>query len=199
MATAKKFDPFITEMDMYLFGTGTHYDIYKKLGAHVTVKNGVKGVHFAVWAPGARCVHLITDYNDWDENAFEMNRLEPAGIYETFIPGMDKDFQYKFLIDGANGEKLYKADPFANKAELRPGTASVTADMSQIKWTDGTWMKARSNRDVFSSPIAIYECHIGSWMRHPGREDEGFYTYREFADRMADYLIDMHYTHIELI
>ena len=199
MATAKMLDPFITEMDMYLFGMGTHYDIYKKLGAHITQKDGKKGVHFAVWAPSAKCVHLITDYNGWNEEAYEMKRLEPAGIYEIFVPGMDKDYQYKFLIDGADGQRHYKADPFANKAELRPGTASVTADAYSIKWTDATWMKNRQTKDVFSAPMAIYECHIGSWMRHPGREDEGFYTYREFADRMTDYLIDMHYTHIELI
>ena len=196
---AKKFSPFITEMDMYLFGTGTHYDIYKKLGAHICEKNGKKGIYFAVWAPNAKEVHLITDLNGWNEDEYPMKRLEPAGIYEIFIPGMGIDHLYKFLITTKRNEKLYKADPFANKAELRPGTASVTADYSDIKWTDDSWMKNRSTKDLFKSPIAIYECHIGSWMRHPGRDDEGFYTYREFADRMTDYLLDMHYTHIELI
>ena len=196
---AKKFSPFISDMDMYLFGTGTHYDIYKKLGAHLCEKNGEKGVYFAVWAPNAKEVHLITDLNGWNEDEYPMCRLEPAGIYEIFIPGMGIDHLYKFLITTKQNKKLYKADPFANKAELRPGTASVTADYSDIKWTDSAWMKKRSSADLFKSPIAIYECHIGSWMRHPGREDEGFYTYREFADRMTEYLLDMHYTHIELI
>ncbi len=156
-------------------------------------------MYFAVWAPNAVQVHLITDYNGWNEDEYLMTRLEPAGIYEIFIPDMGIDSLYKFLITTKSGKKLYKADPFANKAELRPGTASVTADYSKIRWTDSAWMKKRAATDLFESPIAIYECHIGSWMRHPGRDDEGFYTYREFADRMTEYLLDMHYTHIELI
>lgn len=199
MAAVQKFDPFVTEMDQYLFGTGTHYDIYKKLGAHVTKKDGKSGVHFAVWAPNAESVNLITDYNGWDENEYVMERLEPAGIYEIFVPGMGVDHLYKYLITTKSGDKLYKADPFANKGELRPGTASVTCDMTKIKWTDSTWMKSREEINIYSSPVAIYECHLGSWMRHPGREDEGFYTYREFADRIVDYLKDMQYTHIELL
>ena len=198
-AEKKVISPFITDMDMYLFGTGTHYDIYKKLGAHLCKKGGKEGVYFAVWAPNAKEVHLITDFNDWNEDEYLMKRLEPAGIHEIFIPGMGLDCLYKYLITTGRGEKLYKADPFANKAELRPGTASITADYSKIRWGDASWMKKRSEADLFSSPIAIYECHIGSWMRHPGRDDEGFYTYREFADRMTEYLLDMHYTHIELI
>ncbi len=199
MAETKKISPFITDMDMYLFGMGTHYDIYKKLGAHLCKKGGKEGVYFAVWAPNAREVFLISDYNGWNEDEYRMTRLEPAGIHEIFIPGMGIDCMYKYLIITNRGEKLYKADPFANKAELRPGTASVTADYSHIRWSDSAWMKKRASTDLYRSPIAIYECHIGSWMRHPGREDEGFYTYREFADRMTDYLLDMHYTHIELI
>ncbi len=199
MAESKKISPFVSDMDMYYFGTGTHYDIYKKLGAHLCTKGGKKGVYFAVWAPNAKEVHLISDYNGWNEDEYQMTRLEPAGIYEIFIPGMGIDCLYKFLITTSNGVKLYKADPFANKAELRPGTASVTTDISKIRWSDSAWMKKRAEANLFESPIAIYECHIGSWMRHPGREDEGFYNYREFADRMTEYLLDMHYTHIELI
>ena len=199
MAESKKISPFVSEMDMYLFGTGTHYDIYKKLGAHLCTRDGKKGVYFAVWAPNAKEVHLISDYNGWNEDEYTMTRLEPAGIYEIFIPGMGIDCLYKYLIITSRGEKLYKADPFANKAELRPGTASVTTDISKIRWGDSAWMKKRAGTNLFESPIAIYECHIGSWMRHPGREDEGFYNYREFADRMTEYLLDMHYTHIELI
>ena len=199
MAESKKISPFVSDMDMYYFGTGTHYDIYKKLGAHLCTKGGKKGVYFAVWAPNAKEVHLISDYNGWNEDEYQMTRLEPAGIYEIFIPGMGIDCLYKFLITTSSGVKLYKADPFANKAELRPGTASVTTDISKIRWSDSAWMKKRAEANLFESPIAIYECHIGSWMRHPGREDEGFYNYREFADRMTEYLLDMHYTHIELI
>ncbi|MBR4169823.1 MAG: 1,4-alpha-glucan branching protein GlgB [Lachnospiraceae bacterium] len=191
--------PFITEYDQYLFGDGTHYEIYKKLGAHLAKKNGQSGVYFAVWAPNARAVSVVGDFNDWSEDENPMNRLEPLGIYETFIPGLDVDELYKYVIVSPSGERHYKADPFANKAELRPGTASIVTDLKKIRWSDGTWMKKRSEKIMQTEPMAIYECHIGSWMRHPGRSDEGFYTYKQFADRITEYLLDMHYTHIELI
>jgi len=199
MAATQKITPFISEMDQYLFGSGTHYDIYKKLGAHPATKDGKKGYNFAVWAPNASRVVVITDFNDWNEDEYVMTRLEPAGIYELFIPGMKENHLYKYLIDTKQGDRLYKADPFANKGELRPGNASVTTDISKIKWTDSVWMNSRKEIDIESSPMAIYECHIGSWMRHPGRDDDGFYTYREFADRITEYLTNMHYTHIELM
>ncbi len=191
--------PFITEYDQYLFGNGTHYEIYKKLGAHLTKKDGQNGVYFAVWAPNARAVSVVGDFNDWSEDENPMTRLEPLGIYETFIPGLDVDELYKYVVVSPNGERHYKADPFANKAELRPGTASIVTDLKKIRWSDGAWMKKRSEKIMQTEPMAIYECHIGSWMRHPGRTDEGFYTYRQFADRITEYLLDMHYTHIELI
>ena len=191
--------PFVTEYDQYLFGTGTHYEIYKKLGAHIAKKGGVSGVYFAVWAPNARAVSVVGDFNDWSEDENPMTRLEPLGIYETFIPELGEDELYKYVIVSQNGEKHYKADPFANKAELRPGTASMVTDLKKIRWGDSAWMKRRSEMVMQESPMAIYECHIGSWMRHPGRMDDGFYTYRQFADRIVDYLLDMHYTHIELI
>ncbi len=191
--------PFVTEYDQYLFGTGTHYEIYKKLGAHLAKKGGVSGVYFAVWAPNARAVSVVGDFNDWSEDENPMTRLEPLGVYETFIPELGEDELYKYVIVSQNGEKHYKADPFANKAELRPGTASMVTDLKKIRWSDSVWMKRRSEMVMQESPMAIYECHIGSWMRHPGRMDDGFYTYRQFADRIVDYLLDMHYTHIELI
>ena len=194
-----KISPFVTEMDQYLFGQGTHYDIYKKLGAHETEVKGKKGMHFAVWAPNAREVAVFGDFNGWDETAHIMTRLEGMGIYEIFIEGVSVDQLYKYVITTPAGDKLYKADPFANKAELRPGTASLTTDITGYKWTDSTWMKNREEMDPKTEPMAIYECHIGSWMRHPGREDEGFYTYKQFADRIVDYLTDMHYTHLELM
>ena len=145
MAGNNKITPFITDMDMYLFGTGTHYDIYKKLGAHPCKKGKQQGMYFAVWAPNAAEVRLISDYNGWNEDDYRMTRLEPAGIYEIFIPDMGIDCLYKFLIITGRGERLYKADPFANKAELRPGTASVTADISKIRWADSAWMKDRKS------------------------------------------------------
>ncbi len=195
----ESFSPFVTEADEYLFGSGTHYDIYKKLGAHKTVKDGKSGFHFAVWAPNAETVSLVGDFNGWNDEANKMVRLKNNGIYETFVEGLNEGELYKYVINTKQGAKLYKADPFANFCELRPGTASVTTDISKIKWSDSAWVKKRDESDMTSEPMAVYECHIGSWMRHPGREDDGFYTYRQFADRIVDYLTDMHYTHIELI
>lgn len=190
---------YISEADQYLFAKGTHYDIYKKLGAHLSVENGKKGVFFAVWAPNAAKVNVIGSFNDWDGDAHEMTKIGPMGIYTKFIPGVKKGDMYKFLITAQDGRKLYKADPFANYAQKRPETASVVTDLSGMKWTDGEWMKAREEKDMNSEPIAVYECHIGSWMRHPGREDEGFYNYREFANAIVKYLKKMRYTHVELM
>jgi len=189
---------FISEADQYLFAQGTHYDIYKKLGAHPSEENGKKGTYFAVWAPNAESVHVIGTFNEWNETATKLKKLGPGGIYSAFVPGVGTGELYKFLITTPDGRKLYKADPFANAAEYRPGTASVTTDLSVIKWSDDAWMSARAKKDMNAEPIAIYECHIGSWMKHPNGE-EGFYTYREFADRIVEYLKEMKYTHVELM
>ncbi|NBH13439.1 1,4-alpha-glucan branching protein GlgB [Lachnospiraceae bacterium] len=189
-----------SDLDMYYLGQGTHYDIYKKLGAHPAKEKGKAGVYFAVWAPNAQKVSVIGEFNDWKEDADEMERLEPMGIYELFVPGAAVGDLYKFYIETPDGRQLYKADPYANYAELRPGTASRVADISNFAWTDTKWMEKRQAcKDVHSQPMAIYEVHPGSWMRHPGREDEGFYTYREFAERLAEYVKEMGYTHVELM
>ncbi len=190
---------FISEADQYLFAQGTHYDIYKKLGAHLSVQDGEKGMFFGVWAPNAASVHVIGTFNGWDETANPMKKLGPGGIHTAFIPGVGTHELYKFLITTPSGEKLYKADPFANSAELRPGTASRTVDLSGFKWSDDLWMKERQGKDYNHEPMAIYECHIGSWMRHPRPEEQAFYNYREFADRIVEYLKEMKYTHIELM
>ena len=190
---------FISEADQYLFSQGTHYDIYKKLGAHPSVENGVKGMFFGVWAPNAASVHVIGTFNGWDETAHPMEKLGPVGIYALFIPHVGCGELYKFLITAPSGEKLYKADPFANWAELRPGTASRTTDLSAFKWSDDAWMKERDEKDYYKEPLAVYECHIGSWMRHPRPEEKAFYNYREFADRITEYVKEMKYTHIELM
>lgn len=190
---------FISEADQYVFAQGTHYDIYKKLGAHPSVENGVKGMCFAVWAPNAASVHVIGTFNGWDEEKDKMEKLGPGGIHKLFIPGVGENELYKFLIRTPAGEKLYKADPFANYAEMRPGNASKTFDISKFKWTDGAWLAEREKKDYNKEPMAIYECHIGSWMKHPDGTEEGFYNYREFADRVVEYLKEMHYTHIELM
>ncbi len=191
-----------TELDMYLFGQGTHYDIYKKLGAHPTEMKKKKGVLFDVWAPHAAKVWVIGTFNDWDETVHEMERLEPLemGIYELFIPDVEEGDMYKYLIETEEGERLYKADPYANYAELRPGTASRVFDITKFKWTDKVWMKKREEmEDPYAQPMSIYEVHIGSWMRHPCREDEGFYTYRQAAEALTKYVKEMGYTHVELM
>ena len=191
---------FIHDLDQYLYDKGVHYDIFKKLGAHPSEKGGVKGVHFAVWAPHAAAVHLIGEFNGWDEGNIAMERLDPSGIWECFLADAQLGQMYKYLIYTADGRKLYKADPYANQAEKRPGTASVIADIASIRWTDSVWMKKRASFRQDSSPISIYECHIGSWMRHPHAEQEdGFYNYRYFAHSITEYLKKMGYTHIELM
>ncbi len=199
--TSKKTEEevFISEADQYLFAQGTHYDIYKKLGAHPAVKDGKKGMFFGVWAPNAASVHVIGTFNGWNELAHPMEKIGPGGIHTAFVPDVGVHELYKFLITTPSGEKLYKADPFANSAELRPGTASRTVDISGFKWTDDTWMKEREGKDYNKEPLAIYECHIGSWMCHPRPEEKRFYNYREFADRIVEYLKEMKYTHIELM
>ena len=190
---------FISEDDQYLFAQGTHYDIYKKLGAHPSVEDGVKGMFFAVWAPNAAKVHVIGTFNGWNENIHEMKKIGPGGIHQIFIPGVGENELYKYLIETPSGEKLYKADPFANYAEMRPGNASKTFDISRFQWSDSAWMESRNGKDYNKEPMAIYECHIGSWMKHPDGTPEGFYNYREFADRIVEYLKEMQYTHIELM
>ncbi len=198
MAAKKRETVFISEADQYVFAQGTHYDIYKKLGAHPSEENGKEGIFFGVWAPNADRVFVIGTFNDWNESSHELHRIGTGGIFTGFFENIAVGELYKYLIITPDGRKLYKADPYANSAEMRPGTASKIADLSRIKWTDGTWMKNRETKDMNKEPMAVYECHIGSWMKHP-TGDDGFYTYRQFADRMVEYLSEMRYTHVELM
>lgn len=193
-----------TEMDCYLFGQATHYDIYRKMGAHVMTENGEAGVCFDVWAPHADRVYVIGEFNGWNETSHEMHRVEPdtMGVYELFVPGVKLGCMYKYLIIAKDGRRLYKADPYANYAQLRPETASIVTDISHFKWTDTTWMKHRAlltKETIYEQPMAIYEVHPGSWMRHPGREDDGFYSYRDLVKSLIAYVKEMGYTHIELM
>ena len=193
-----------TELDAYLFGQATHYDIYKKLGAHKATVDGKEGFFFDVWAPHAAAVSVVGEFNDWDENAFYLERVEPKemGVFEGFIPGAKDGQLYKFAIHTAAGDVLYKADPFAKTAELRPGTASRLYEKEEFKWTDSAWMKKREKIGevkYVEQPMSIYEVHPGSWKRHPNRDDDGFYTYKEFAESLADYVTTMGYTHVELM
>ncbi len=188
----------IGELDQYLLGQGNHYEIYKKLGAHLVDDGDKKGTYFAVWAPNAQKVSVIGEFNDWDLTADVMERNNPVGIYTCFVEGAKENEMYKFCIETKKGELLYKADPYANYAELRPGTASRITDISKIKWTDKAWMDQRLKWDHKEKPMSIYEVHIGSWRKHPEDED-GFYNYREFAKEIVKYVHDMGYTHIELM
>lgn len=191
----------VGDLDQYLFGQGTHYDIYKKLGAHKTKRNGRTGVYFAVWAPNAAAVNVIGEFNGWNEENIPMERLEPLGIYEAFVPEAKVGMLYKFLIHARDGRKLYKADPFANSSELRPGNASKIADIPNFRWGDSTWMEKRELQDVNEMPMSIYEVHPGSWKKHPWNEqnEDGFYNYRELAHSLTEYVKEMGYTHVELM
>ena len=204
MTESKKQDcpVMITEADAYLFAQGTHYEIYEKMGAHEAEIDGQKGVYFAVWAPNAKYVNVIGSFNNWDIFKDNMDRISEGGIFALFIPGAKIGDMYKYVITTSDDRKLYKADPYGNYAQLRPDNASIVTDLSGFKWTDSVWQTEKQTKDILKQPMAIYECHIGSWMKHPVSDPEketGFYNYREFADRFVEYCKDMKYTHVELM
>lgn len=190
---------FITELDRYLFGQGTHYKIFEKLGAHPKTYKGKAGMYFAVWAPHAKAVGVVGDFNGWDPDAAPMSPLADSGIYEAFIPGIGLGELYKFAITTQEGKILFKADPYAVHAEFRPGTASITEDITGFKWDDANWMETRKKADPVKSPMAIYEVHLGSWRKKDRPQKEGYYTYMEAAHELADYVKKMGYTHVELM
>ena len=204
MTESKKQDcpVMITEADAYLFAQGTHYEIYEKMGAHEAEIDGQKGVYFAVWAPNAKYVNVIGSFKNWDIFKDNMDRISEGGIFALFIPGAKIGDMYKYVITTSDDRKLYKADPYGNYAQLRPDNASIVTDLSGFKWTDSVWQTEKQTKDILKQPMAIYECHIGSWMKHPVSDPEketGFYNYREFADRFVEYCKDMKYTHVELM
>ena len=189
------------EKDQYYFGQATHYDIYKKLGAHVTTQGKKQGVYFAVWAPNAAKVAVVGEFNDWATDANPMKKTGPIGVWETFVPGAAVGDFYKFYIKAQDGRDLFKADPYANWSEMRPGNASRVADISGFKWTDSAWIKNRQESDPKEKAVAIYEMHPGSWRKHPATEQDpdGFYSYREIAHTLTEYVKRMGYTHVELM
>ncbi|MFW6680283.1 1,4-alpha-glucan branching protein GlgB [Lacrimispora sp. AGF001] len=190
---------FITELDRYLYNNGRHYEIYEKLGAHPKTCNGKQGMYFAVWAPHASQVGVVGDFNGWNPDLNPMVPLADSGIWEVFVPGVGLGQLYKYSVTTRSGKILFKADPYAFYAEFRPQTASITADLSVYSWNDLEWVAKREEQDPLSGPLSIYEVHLGSWKRKNREDKEGFYTYKEAAHELAEYIKDMGYTHIELL
>jgi 1,4-alpha-glucan branching enzyme len=193
------FPPLLSDYDLHLLGEGTHYLNYEKLGAHVREVEGVKGVHFAVWAPNAQRVSAVGEFNSWDGRVYPMRSRGSSGIWEIFIPDLTEGTLYKFEILSRIGSHLgLKADPYAFAAEVRPNSASVVSDIDRYRWSDGAWMTARASHDWLHSPMSIYEVHAGAWKR---KADEGdrWLTYRELAEELIPYVKQMGFTHIELM
>ena len=189
--------PVLTKLDSYLFHEGTHTEIYKKLGAHPGTSHGKRGVRFAVWAPNAQRVSVMTEGGFWDPDANPMERID-NGVWTTFIPGMRVGEMYRYAITGADGVTRHKSDPYALCSERRPGSASVVWSLKNYTWHDDDWQSTQDNLSVWKKPMAIYELHPGSWKRE-GPDPEGFLNYRVLADQLAEYLGYMGYTHVELI
>jgi 1,4-alpha-glucan branching enzyme len=187
---------FITDFDLYLFNEGNHHKAYEKLGAHPLTVNGRKGVHFAVWAPAAKAVSVVCNYNHWDGRSHPMQPVGSSGVWSVFIPDIAPGEMYKYEIRTSSDQLLLKADPYAFYSELRPGTASIVYDLDGYEWHDDEWIRARDSGNTFDKPVSIYEVHPGSWARSP---DNGFLSYRDLADRLVSYAADMGYTHIELL
>lgn len=196
---AYQFDTQISDFDLQLWGEGNHHKAYEFMGAHPMDVNGVKGTHFVVTAPSANRVSVVGEFNGWDGRVHRMRKFHDQGLWEIFIPHVQEGDYYKFEIKTpVQDPPLKKADPFAFHSELRPGTASIVADIEGYKWGDDTWVKNRQKKQAEDQPISIYEMHLGSWRRKVG-EDPGFLNYRETADQLVPYLQDLGYTHVELM
>jgi 1,4-alpha-glucan branching enzyme len=192
----------LSDFDLHLFGQGKEYRIYEKMGAHLRTVSGVPGVNFALWAPNARSVSVIGDFNGWQHGATPMHlRHQDLGVWECFVPGLTAGALYRYAITSRfNDYTVEKSDPYGFVAELRPQTASIVVDIHQHQWQDEAWMQERAGRQQLSSPISIYELHIGSWRRmldQPG--EHRFLTYRELAHTLAPYIKDLGFTHVELL
>ena len=201
-ASYERFDPYcfpvlLSEHDLYLFSEGRLLQAYNALGAHPMSVNGVEGVRFATWAPNAERVSVVGDFNHWDGRLHPMRSRGSSGVWELFIPELKPGTHYKFEIrNRASGQVLVKADPYARWFERRPGTSPLVCPPSAYDWQDDAWLEKRRHWDWLHAPISIYEVHAGSWKRHP---DGRFYTYRELADSLIPYMLEMGYTHVELL
>ncbi|MBI2866675.1 MAG: 1,4-alpha-glucan branching enzyme, partial [Chloroflexi bacterium] len=187
----------ITDHDLYLFNEGTHFRLYEKMGAHLSALEGTPGTHFAVWAPNAELVSVIGDFNGWDKGGHPLHPSE-SGVWVGFIPSVGKGALYKYHVTSRyRGYSADKADPFATYSQLPPRTASIVWDLD-YPWADQEWLEHRRARNALSSPIAIYEVHLGSWRRIL-EENRRWLTYRELAPLLADYVLRMGFTHVEFL
>ena len=188
----------LTAFDLRLLAEGNHCDSYEKLGAHLVEIEGVKGTRFAVWAPNAKFVSVIGDFNDWDRDSHPMRNHPEAGVWEVFVPAVGPRTLYKYFIRSrTNGYEVEKADPYAFATEMRPSTASKVWNLSDYDWGDSEWMASRGPKSAHDAPISIYEVHLGSWMRVP--DEGGWLTYRDLAPRLAEYAVELGFTHVELL
>jgi 1,4-alpha-glucan branching enzyme len=202
-ATWTQLDPYsfpavLGEMDIYLFNEGTHFDIYKKIGAHMLELDGVRGVHFSVWAPNAQRVSVVGDFNHWDGRVHPMRKMVPAGIWEIFLPEAPEGSHYKFEIRGPHGEVFLKTDPMAFYAQHGTSTGCMVFDLDRYKWADDAWMKSRAAKDPFNSPMSVYEVHLGSWQKVDDHGERSL-SYHELGERLIPYVKEMGFTHIELM
>ncbi len=195
-----RFSPVLSEFDLHLFGEGTHYKLYDKLGAHLVEHEGVRGVQFAVWAPNAERVSVIGEFNAWDGLRHPERPRGSVGVWELFIPGLGPGALYKYEIRTRYHRSLLtvKADPYGFASELRPNTASKVWDLNQYVWGDSDWMANRKNKQNLQAPMTIYEAHLGSW-RRPADDPKGFINYRALADQLIPYLKELGFTHLELL
>jgi len=192
------FMPVLSEFDRHLIATGTHYELYRKLGANIVEHQGFKGIHFAVWAPNAQSVSVVGNFNSWDGRRHQMRMLGSSGIWEIFIPNLGEGELYRFEIHGADGQLHVKVDPLAKLAEVRPATASITTHLDGYEWGDELYMKTHWATKVFGSPMNIYEVHAGSWRRDPANPDR-FLSWDDLSERLIPYLKEMGYTHVEFL
>jgi len=190
------FAPVISELDLYLFGQGTHYQIYDKLGANTVIVDGIQGVHFAVWAPNAKRISVVGDFNGWNGQRHPMRSMGGSGVWELFVPGLANYDRYKFEIKSHTGAFFTKSDPYARFAEHRPSTASMVYDISGYEWNDAKWMKKRDKTNPLDGPVNVYELHPGSWRRAEGGR---FMSWPELTAELIPYIKDLGYTHVELM
>ena len=190
------FSPTLSEFDRHLFGAGTHYEIYEKMGGRLMTHEGARGAAFSVWAPNAKAVSVIGDFNNWDARRSPMRRLGESGIWELFLPAAAEGDKYKFHVTQCDGRVVDKTDPYGVYAEVRPNNASVLYPLKRYKWKDRRWMTARRKYDFRAAPMNIYEVHLGSWKRAEGNR---FLSYTELAEQLIPYVKEMGYTHIEML